>query len=214
MVPVSSLIFDLDGTLIDSSEDISNSVNYTLAQLGLPKKTKQDVQGYIGDGMKVLLMKATGQKQANLIKEAIEIFRPHYLEHCTDNTSLYSGAKDVLDYFESKKMALVSNKPVEMVLKTLDCLGINAYFPIILGAESTKEKKPHPEPLLKSLDLMRVSPRSCLMVGDGITDIQAGKSAGILTCAVTYGYKSRQQLEQCKPDFMIDRINQLKQIVE
>lgn len=210
---VSSLIFDLDGTLIDSSQDLTSSVNHTLAQLGLPKKSKKEVESFIGDGMKTLLIRATGTKDESVIDKAIEIFRPHYCEHCAEETKLYPGVKVVLDFFKGKKIAVVSNKPLEMCRKILARLKIQSYFSAVLGAESTENKKPHPEPLLKSLELMRVRPAETMMIGDGDTDIDAGKSAGVLTCAVTYGFKDKRLLESRHPDFIIDRPEDLINLV-
>ena len=198
---------------MDSSKDIARSLNYTLEVLNLPLKPEEEVRKFIGDGMKTLLQRATERPDDVFIGKAVEIFRPHYLKHCTDATILYPGTKEVLSFFRNKALALISNKPGEMVLKILDHFGIRNYFKVVLGGESTKEKKPHPEPVLRSLDLMQTAKDAALIVGDGTTDIQAGKSAGILTCAVTYGYKDPQELSSCQPDFLIDRIADLKKII-
>lgn len=213
MTTVSCFIFDLDGTLVDSSEDIANSVNYTLKTLGFPERSQEEVQNFVGDGMKTLLSRATGSGKESFLQKAIGIFQSHYLQHCLDTTQLYPGASEILSYFQTKKMGLVSNKPYEMVLKTLRHFSMQKFFSVILGGESTAQKKPHPEPVLKSLEMMQVPAPSALVVGDGTTDIHAGKSAGALTCAVTYGYRSRKELENLNPNFVIDRIADLKKII-
>ncbi len=213
MTKVSGLIFDMDGTLVDSSADIAASLNHALKTLGLAPKTQEEVHSFIGDGMKTLLERATGSKDEALIAQAVSIFRPYYLEHCVNATVLYPNTREVLDHFQGKTIALVSNKPYEMVLKILDHFGIRNRFQVVLGGESTKERKPHPEPILKSIAGMGTAPETTLVIGDGTTDIQAGKSAGALTCAVTYGYRKFEELSPCKPDFFIDRIEDLKSIV-
>ena len=207
------MIFDMDGTLVDSSRDIADSLNHTLKALGFSVKSREEVQDLIGEGMKRLLEKATGSSEEALVQKAVGIFREHYLEHCADSTALYPGAREILEEYRAKKKAMISNKPYPMVLKILEHCGIKDSFDAVLGAESTAEKKPHPEPVLKSIALMGVPAGSSLIVGDGPTDIQAGKAAGILTCAVTYGFKDRKLLETCNPDFFIDRIEDLRKIV-
>ncbi len=211
---MSGLIFDMDGTLIDSSADIASSLNFTLTQLGMESKTNQQVRNLIGDGMRTLLERATGNKEDAFIQKAIEIFRAHYLEHCTDATTLYPNTLEILNHFRAKSMALVSNKPYDMVVKILNHFRLHHTFKIVLGGESTKEKKPHPEPVLKSISTMGTTPESTIIIGDGTTDIQAGKSAGTWTCGVTYGFKTMHELEPYHPDFLIDRIEELKSIIQ
>lgn len=213
VIILTGLIFDLDGTLVDTSQDITDSVNYTLKNLGSPHITKNEVERYIGDGMRTLLIRATGNEDSAFIRKAIDIFRPHYLDHCVDKSVLYPGVREVLERFKSKPMALVTNKPTEMVAKILDHFGVRDSFRAVLGAESTKEKKPHPEPILKSLESMGTQAQTCMIVGDGNNDIEAGKAAGTLTCAVTYGFRKREELERSRPDFFIHRITDLNTIV-
>ena len=202
----------MDGTLLDSAEDISDSVNFTLHQLGLPARSDGEVKGFIGEGVNVLLESALGTKDKEEVAKAVGIFRSHYLEHCTDKSSLYPGVHEILKDLKSVPIGLISNKPQAMVEKILEHFKISKSFEVVLGAEAAREKKPHPEPVLKSLALMGVPAKGAMIVGDGIADIQAGKSAGVLTCAVTYGYKEKKELEAQKPDFMIDRLIDLKKI--
>lgn len=213
MRKVEALIFDLDGTLVDSVEDIANALNFTLASLGCPAKSKAEVRSIVGDGVSILMKRATGCEDSLFIQEAITIFKKYYRNHCIENTRLYPGVEEVLRFFKEKKIALISNKPDEMVHQTLKHFSIQNYFSVVLGPESTKEKKPHPEPVLKVLDHLKVAPNETLIVGDGSTDMQAGKAAGILTCAVTYGYRNRKELETFKPDFFLDRIEDLKNFI-
>lgn len=212
-VPVQALIFDLDGTLIDSCADIAASLNYVLAQLKLPLRPPREVERFVGDGVKVLFARATGSSDPELLDRAVALFRPHYLEHCVDQTVLYPGVKDVLERYKSKKCAVVSNKPYEMVLKTLDHFSIRSCFASVMGAESTPNRKPHPEPVTKTLEILNAARETALMIGDGTADMEAGAGAGVKTCAALYGYRSREELAAANPDFTIESISDLKYLI-
>jgi phosphoglycolate phosphatase len=153
-------------------------------------------------------------QQEPLLQRAIAIFEPYYLEHCMDQTVPYPGVVEMLEFLRFQKKVLVSNKPYTMVLKTVKHLKWEKYFELILGGDSTRNKKPHPEPILKALNFLGLDPKSALMIGDGTTDIQAAKAAGLATCAVTYGYRSKTELERWNPDFLIDQLQDLKNILE
>ncbi len=209
-----ALIFDLDGTLVDSVQDIAHALNCTLKDLSLPEKSLEEVRDIVGDGVRTLLGRATGNTKKEFVENAAQIFHHHYRKHCVDNTFLYPGVRELLDFYKNKKLAVVSNKPYEMILQTLKHCAIENHFKLVLGPESTTNKKPHPEPILKTLEEFSVEANTTLMVGDGTTDMEAGKSAGVFTCAVTYGYRKKEELERYNPDFFIDKIEDLKKIVE
>lgn len=213
-VNIDTLIFDLDGTLIDSCEDIAFSLNYTLNALGFPSKSRKDVERFVGDGVKVLLTRATGNSDPDFLEKAVQIFKPHYRDHCTDKTTLYPGVLAALDSLQDKKLAIVSNKPYEMVLKALDYFSIRARFASVMGAESAPNRKPHPEPVLKTLEALGSNAASTIMVGDGTADIQAGQAAGVQTCAVTYGYRSESELQALHPNYIISKITDLIHIAK
>lgn len=210
----SALIFDLDGTLVDSAQDIAHAINCTLQDLDLPVKSVAEVKEMVGDGVRSTLTKATGVQDKEYIEKAAKIFKNHYRKHCVDNTLLYPGVKEMLRYYKNKKLAVVSNKPYEMILQTLKHCKIEDHFEVVLGPESTANKKPHPEPILVALKEFKITPKLALMVGDGTTDMEAGRLAGVFTCAVTYGYRKKEDLEKYNPDFFIDSIEDLKRIVK
>ncbi|OGR87698.1 MAG: phosphoglycolate phosphatase [Elusimicrobia bacterium RIFCSPLOWO2_01_FULL_60_11] len=202
----------MDGTLVDSAADIAAAVGFTLNELGLPEKELKEVIGFIGDGMRTLLERATGFKEERELARAIEIFRPYYLENCADETTLYPGVQETLEHFKGLPLGLVTNKPAAMTLKILAHFKISKYFKAVVGGESTPNKKPDPEPVLKALAEMGVAPEAALMIGDGPADIFAGRRAGTRTCAVTYGYRGREELEKLNPDYIIEHLNKLKDI--
>lgn len=208
------MIFDLDGTLVDSAQDIAHALNCTLKDLNMPPKSLDEVRDIVGDGVRILLGRATGITDVAYVEKAAKIFQSHYRKHCIDNTVLYPGVRELLGFYSSKKLAVISNKPLEMIHLTLKHCSIEDHFEMVLGPESTSNKKPHPEPILKTLKEFRVSPKMTLMVGDGTTDMEAGKSAGVYTCAVTYGYRRKEELEKYNPDFYIEKFEDLKKIVK
>ncbi len=208
------LIFDLDGTLVDTRRDLANSVNFALNALKLPALQIEEVMSYVGDGLKKLLDRSLPKDGLENIGEVIDIFREHYREHCLDFSGFYPDVVNILNYFQDKKMTVVSNKPEEFTRLILEGLRIADFFEIILGGDSLPLMKPDPGPILHILDKLNASNEKTAIVGDGTTDIEAGKAANILTCAVTYGLKEKEVLLKMEPDFMIDDIVELKKIFE
>ncbi len=214
MKQIDLLIFDLDGTLVDTRRDLANSVNFALNALKLPALQIEEVMSYVGDGLKKLLDRSLPKDGLENIGEVIDIFREHYREHCLDFSGFYPDVVNILNYFQDKKMTVVSNKPEEFTRLILEGLRIADFFEIILGGDSLPLMKPDPGPILHILDKLNASNEKTAIVGDGTTDIEAGKAANILTCAVTYGLKEKEVLLKMEPDFMIDDIVELKKIFE
>ena len=214
MKQIDLLIFDLDGTLVDTRRDLANSVNFALNALNLPALQIEEVMSYVGDGLKKLLDRSLPKDGLENIGDVIDIFREHYREHCLDFSGFYPDVVNILNYFQDKKMTVVSNKPEEFTRLILEGLRIADFFEIILGGDSLPLMKPDPGPILHILDKLNASNEKTAIVGDGTTDIEAGKAANILTCAVTYGLKEKEVLLKMEPDFMIDDIVELKRIFE
>jgi len=214
MPRVDLIIFDLDGTLVDTCHDLANSVNFALNALDLPPLELQEVISHVGDGLKKLMDRSLPKDRLGEMNEAIDIFRSHYREHLLDFSVFYPKVENVLNYFRGKKMAVVSNKPEEFTRLILKGLRRADLFEIILGGDSLPVMKPDPEPILHILKQLSVSPEKTAIVGDGTTDIEAGKAANVWTCAVTYGLKKKEVLLKMKPDFMIEDIVELKKIFE
>ena len=207
------LIFDLDGTLVDTRQDLTNSVNCVLQNFGLPKLQLTEVMHFVGDGLHKLMERTLQSQDPKRLNEAIALFRDHYREHCLDVSRLYDGAQEALNHFREKKMAVISNKPDEFALAILKGLGVDHYFNIILGGDSQPELKPSPASILYILEELKVEPGRAVIIGDGTTDIEAGRRAGIHTCAVTYGYRGREVLAQAQPEIMIEYLRGLKYIL-
>ncbi|MDO9465156.1 MAG: HAD-IA family hydrolase [bacterium] len=206
------IMFDLDGTLVDSMKDITNAGNFTLENFGLMKKSEQEITSYVGDGREHLVKKLLGDKQ-NFLKEAVSVFGEYYKKHSMDNSILYPNVKEVLEYFKDKKKAVVSNKNHEEVVSNLKSLAIYDYFKNIIGGDEVEYIKPSPFQLCKTMQGFHVNEKKSIMVGDMDIDILAGKNAGILTCAVTYGVSKKEDIIRAEPDFIIDDIIKLKDII-
>lgn len=213
MVSISGLIFDLDGTLVNSEKDIALSLNHTLRSLRFKEVEERKVRDFIGDGMRSLILRAMETAEEELLNQAITVFRKHYLLHCCDHITLYPGVLGILKFFSDKKLGIVTNKPEEMTFKILDHFKIRNSILAVFGRETTQNKKPHPEPILKMIKRLNVQTEKTMVIGDGTADVLAGKAAGALTCAVTYGYRERSELEDLNPDFLIDKLEDLKKIV-
>lgn len=210
---VELIIFDLDGTLVDSRRDIANAVNLTLKNLGLKEKSIQEISSYIGRGVVDLLRKSLGERDDVLLKKALSIFEEYYRRHFADNSTLYPDVKDVLEHFKDKKKVIVTNRNYEFALLTLKALGVYEYFEDIAGGDDAGCAKPSTCLLDKIIGNLNMDKGKTIMVGDMDIDILAGKRAGIITCAVTYGIGKKEDIVKTGPDFIIDDIIKLKDII-
>lgn len=202
--PIATLLFDLDGTLVDSRRDITASVNAVLRQLGHRERSVAEVSAFVGDGVAKLLQRALGDATPEQLGRARRMFLEHYLEHCLDTTVLYPGVRRTLARLRHQAMAVITNKPHAMSVKILAALQIDRYFRVVLGGESTRNKKPHPEPIRVALKRLGVPPAHAAMIGDSPNDLHAGQAAGTITCAVTYGLTPRKTLAAIHPDYFLD----------
>jgi phosphoglycolate phosphatase len=208
MRPISLIIFDLDGTLVDTLADIAASVNFTLSRLGRPPLPVDKVRQYVGDGLTVLLTRVLGGADGSL-KEATDIYTAHHRQNLAVRSHLYPGVRETLEHFRSIPLAVVSNKTADFVQPLLQGLGIAGYFRMVLGADAGMPLKPAPDALLHIMEVVKVPKDRTVMVGDGTTDMRAGRAAGVTTCAVTYGFRSEEELRQAGADVVIDAITGL-----
>jgi phosphoglycolate phosphatase len=205
------LIFDLDGTLIDSRLDLANAVNATRTHMGMVPLSNERVYSYVGNGAPVLVHRAMGDQAAEAeLQEALEFFLEYYRDHDLDNTTLYPGVKEALDSLHAagKKMAVLTNKPVRMSRHIVEGLGVGPCFFQVYGGNSFDFKKPNPigiEALMREAGVDRAA---TLMVGDSSVDIQTARNAGVPCCGVTYGFQP-ESLADPAPDILVDRMEQL-----
>ncbi len=211
--PVDLLIFDLDGTLIESKWDIARSVNFTLTELGLPERPIEEIFGFVGDGVKRLLRLAVGEGNQAKFEEALKIFRSYYLAHCLDRTSFYPGIEPMLQHFANKDKAIATNKSIEYTRVILNGLGPQ-HFRYMVGGDDGFGLKPEPGMLLHIMEKAGALTERTVLVGDSTNDINGGHNAGIRVCAVGYGMGNRAKMQACEPDWFIERPEQLMEIFE
>jgi len=213
MKKIDLLIFDLDGTLVDSKEDIVNAVNFTLRQLGLDEKPYNKIASFIGTGVNDLIRKAIGEKKKNLFDEGVLIFEDYYKKQSAAKSKLYPHVEDILKHFKDKPMFVVTNRKRDMAQATLNSLKIGKYFKDIIGGDDESCLKPSVCSIDKVLKCNKNNKRS-MIVGDMDLDVLSGKKAGILTCAVTYGIGKKEDIVKAEPDYIIDDIVELKDIIK
>ena len=207
------IVFDLDGTLVDSRIDLANSVNHTRTFLGLAPAANDLIYTYVGDGAFTLLQRALGPGFSEAeIRRAVELFLEHYNQHLLDNTLLYPGVVEALEQLDGALLAVLTNKPVGPSISILKGLGVLEKFRFVFGGDSFEQKKPNPMGIFQILSETGIPPQRTLMVGDSRNDIMTGRNAGIPTCGVTYGL-APDQLVDPKPDFLIDDIKQLPGLI-
>jgi len=209
------IIFDLDGTLIDSKRDIAYAVNETLKKMGLSPIPQEEVYGYVGNGVRPLIEQtmANNGLEADL-PTAIDHFRELYIKHLLDTTIMFDGVPEVLEHFRTdKKMAVASNKPYRYVAKILDGLGMTGYFSSVKGGDNVEVKKPAPEMLNTILEETGIDRDSCVFVGDSGVDIRTGKNAGVKTVGVTYGFRPMEEIMENEPDVLVDTPLMLKEVI-
>ncbi len=208
------LIFDLDGTLVDSRRDLANSVNAMLENYHRPKLAPDVISTYIGDGAPTLVRRSLGfkddhdlqPKDEEFIEDALVFFLEYYREHKLDFTYVYDGVQAALTEIMSRgqvAMSVLSNKPVGPSRKIVDALGLNGFFKSVYGGNSFETKKPDPLGVNTLLREHGVQPGEAVIVGDSYIDMQTGRNAGIWTCACTYGL-SPETLVKCPGDVSVD----------
>lgn len=209
------VIFDLDGTLIDSSDDIAWAANKSLAFMGYGEKDTEVIKESIGWGVKTLLERLMPGEGEEGIHTARGKFIEYYWEHLNVKTTLYPGVLDTLKYLKgvNKKMAIVTNKQIKFSEKILEELAIREMFDMVLGGDSLANRKPHPEPVENVISTLSADKEKTVIVGDSPADCEAGKGAGIFTIGVEYGFRHKSDLIAAGFDILIKDIAELKEII-
>jgi len=213
------VIFDLDGTLVDSRLDLVHSVNAALRHIGRPQLPDHVIASYVGDGAPLLIQRALGDEAADqaIIRKGLEFFLSYYREHKLDHTTVYPGIVEALATIQNstngrpRKMAVLTNKPVNPSRAIVEALKLAPYFSQVYGGNSFATKKPDPEGALRLLEESGVPAEQAVMVGDSHTDVETGHNAGLWTVGVTYGF-APQTLADASPDVLVDHPRELAEV--
>lgn len=216
------LIFDLDGTLIDSVPDLAAAVNLTLQDLGRATFTEDMIRHWVGNGAKVLIERALSGAVAidpnvslKLSAQALEIFFKHYRAHACELTQAYAGVSEGLAALKAAgyTLAIVTNKPYEFVPTIVTAMHWQGLFDVVLGGDSLPVKKPDPTPLLTVCQTLSITPDQSYMIGDSKNDVLAGHNAGMDTLGLSYGYNYGQDIRDCHPTRAFDTFSELVQFL-
>jgi phosphoglycolate phosphatase len=206
---IRALIFDLDGTLIDSKLDLVHSVNATLRELQRPELPEESISSYIGNGAPVLVAKALGQDiNPDELERALKFFLSHYEAHKMDNTCAYPGVPEALAHLSAMPMAVLTNKPVRISVRILEALGLAKYFRAIYGGNSFPTKKPDPLGANTILREFSARPHEALLIGDSEVDVQTARNSGMLSAVVNYGFGIHDRVAY-PADLYLDRLMDL-----
>jgi phosphoglycolate phosphatase len=214
--PIRAVLFDLDGTLVDSAEDLKEAVNRLLGQRGLRAVTRDEVTTMIGDGALKLVERALAATESDpaLAPELLPRFLELYEGNAAMHTRAFPGAQEVLLTLKQRRISLglVTNKPAAATAEILKALGLAPFFGAVVGGDTLPERKPSPAPLFHAARQLRVRPPETLMVGDNHHDVRAARAAGMRVAAVTYGY-CHVPHEELSADWLIDSLSELPRLV-
>ena len=213
------VIFDLDGTLIDSCLDLVHSVNAALRHIGRPGLPDDVIASYVGDGAPILIQRALGGEAVDeaIVRQGLQFFLSYYREHKLDHTTVYAGVRESLAALQDgsngkpRIMAVLSNKPVGPSRAIVEALGLGAFFKQVYGGNSFATKKPDPEGARKLLEENGVNPEETVIIGDSHVDVETGRNAGLWTVGVSYGF-APHTLSECPPDVLVDTPHELAEV--
>lgn len=208
------VIFDLDGTLVDSVPDLALAIDLMLEALDLPLAGQERVRCWVGNGAQMLVQRALKEispNEAIVFDRAFELFLHHYRDNLSCKSALYLGVNRALERCTELDipMAIVTNKPIAFTHPLLSHLQIDGFFRDVLGGDSLSKKKPDPMPLLVLMDKYGLAPTEVLMVGDSVNDVRAARNAGCPVIAVPYGYNHGEDIKLSEPDDVVERLDLL-----
>lgn len=193
-----TVIFDLDGTLLDTLQDLADAANYALRKEGMPERTIDEVRQFVGNGVRLLMIRAVPGGESNpLFEETFAQFKEYYGEHCNDNTKPYEGMIELLETLKSKgySVAIVSNK-IDFAVKELSALYFKGIVPVAIGEKEGVRRKPAPDTVREALKELGRTAEESVYVGDSDVDIETAKNAGMPCVSVLWGFRDREFLEE------------------
>ena len=216
------ILFDLDGTLIDSAPDLALSVNYMLRSINHNEFSEEVIDSWVGNGAQTLVKRAlSGSKivdeniDNDLFAKSLSIFLEYYKNNLCVKTTPYPNVKATLEALKSDgyRLAIITNKPFDFIEPILKQLELSSLFQLSIGGDSLSEKKPSPLPLQYMCEKFKIKPRNTLMIGDSKNDILAAKAANIQSIAVSYGYNYGEDIRVYEPDLTIDDFSEILEVL-
>lgn len=213
-IAIELIIFDLDGTLVDTKNVILNAFNHTLKEMSKETVTMEEISDKFGLGVKGVLKYLFKSKNPELIEKTFNSFREYWEDNFAIESKLFPGVIEILEHYKNKETYIMSNGIKSVIEKMLGQFGIDKYFEQVITGDDEDCIKPSSCPIDKAISIYDLSDKGkSLIVGDMDIDIQAGKKAGIKTCAVTYGIGKKKDILKAQPDYIIENLGELKNIV-
>jgi phosphoglycolate phosphatase len=212
------MLFDLDGTLVDTAPDFRNSVNYMLEHYSEPLVTLEEIRDWVGYGGRELIRRTMLAKKIEFddakLDTMLELFLSHYTENIDDDSKLYDNVKETLVFLKDNNITLsvCTNKDEKLSNTLLEKLDVLHLFDYLVGAHTFEKRKPHPMPILKTLEHLNMSKEEAVMIGDSITDLKSAQGAGIPIVLVDYGYTDNKDIYN-EADLVISNFSKLKELI-
>ncbi|MCK9229897.1 MAG: HAD-IA family hydrolase [Syntrophales bacterium] len=210
MIDVDFMVFDFDGTLVQTAQDIAAALNHALTALGAPRLDDEAVRRYVGDGLHKLIERALGPERETLHARALDLFMEYYDEHLLDTTVLYPGVMEMLEHFRDTRKIIVTNKMESFTLKIARGLAIDGFFDAIIGRDSGGPVKPDQRLLQPFLQRFALSKDRTVVIGDGVNDLLLAKNTGVLSCAFLAGLTDRMVLLSLRPDYCCEDMGDVR----
>jgi phosphoglycolate phosphatase len=213
------ILFDLDGTLVDSVGDLAWCGNEMLRRLGMAVHDEALARIWVGNGLerfvkRVLTADMEAEPETGLYQQGLYIFHELYAAHASDRSELYPGVVDALQQLSMQplKLACVTNKPEPFTSKLIEAMGLDQFFELVVAGNTTARKKPDPMPLHYAADYFGLDYDQCLMVGDSSNDVRAARAAGFGVVCVPYGYNHGRDIREANPDLVVDYLPELAKL--
>ncbi|MFH0986151.1 MAG: HAD-IA family hydrolase [Candidatus Omnitrophota bacterium] len=208
------ILYDLDGTLVDTRQDIINGVRYALETLKGPQLTDEEIKDCVGTGLHALIKQVFRTEDEALAERGSKLYREHYKKHMLDHTKLYPGAREFLEHFKAREQAVITNKPNPFSTQILEALGVAHFFLAILAGDNGLPFKPDPAAIHHLIEATHAREEEVLFVGDSPIDIQAARNAGIEVVTLSHGFASEAALREAKPDHIVHDFAQLLNLAQ
>jgi phosphoglycolate phosphatase len=203
------LLYDLDGTLVDTLEDLSASANHMLRTLGSPTISSREVRRHVGRGVRELVRRCLKSDEPSRIDDGVRIYLAYYAQHRLDHARLYPGVREALEHFKSRRQAVVTNKPNPFSRDILEALGIARYFIDVIAGNSEFPKKPDPGAVRALMRAEAIGPEETLLIGDSPIDVETARNAGVGVVCLLHGLSDEAELSAASPDALVSDFAEL-----